>query len=97
MAVNSAGTVVYFSDANERIRTISGGTVSTLAGSGVTGHRDGVASQARFAGPGGLALDGTNVSTLDDVALARAYVRRGWRLRFVDCADLLALQCHRPT
>lgn len=66
VAVNSAGTVVYFTDANERVRTISAGTVSTLAGSGSTGLRDGVASTARFDSPAGLALDGTDVYVADD-------------------------------
>jgi DNA-binding beta-propeller fold protein YncE len=65
VAVNSAGTVVYFSDDNERIRTISSGTVSTLAGSGSTGYRDGAASEARFDSPEGLALDGTSVYVAD--------------------------------
>jgi len=67
VAVNGAGTVVYFTDANERVRTISAGTVSTLAGSGSTGLRDGMASNARFDSPAGLALDSSgNVYVADD-------------------------------
>ena len=39
--------------------------MDTLAGSGATGYRDGVAAQARFDTPAGLALDGTDVYVAD--------------------------------
>lgn len=54
VAVGADGKV-YFSDSgNNRIRVISGGMVSTLAGSG-SGNSDGDAANAKFNEPAGLA------------------------------------------
>jgi sugar lactone lactonase YvrE len=54
LAVDSAGTVYFAS--NERVRAISAGAVSTLAGTGTAGWQDGAAAQAQFNSPHGLAL-----------------------------------------
>ncbi|MGD0539508.1 MAG: LamG-like jellyroll fold domain-containing protein, partial [Verrucomicrobiota bacterium] len=59
VAVNSAGTVVYVADRNNHIiRKISGGFVTTLAGSaGVFGSADGTGPAAQFHYPNGVAVD----------------------------------------
>jgi DNA-binding beta-propeller fold protein YncE len=61
VAVNSAGTVVYVADYNNQlIRQISGGIVSTLAGSvGVVGTNDAAGTLAQFHNPFGVALNST--------------------------------------
>lgn len=63
VAVSFDGSIVYVADANNHlIRRISGGVVSTLAGTaGVFGSDDGTGTDARFRFPFGLALntDGT--------------------------------------
>jgi hypothetical protein len=57
VAVDASG-VVYVADGdNHRIRQISGGQVSTLAGDGVSGYADGAAGQARFDAPQAVAVD----------------------------------------
>lgn len=59
VAVGRDGTI-YVADAGgaQRIRRVApDGTVATLAGDGVPGHRDGPAASARFDTPSGLALD----------------------------------------
>ena len=48
--------------------------------------------RAPFRTAGGFAPAARHLT--DDVALARAYVGRGWRLRFVDCADLLEVRMY---
>ena len=55
-----AGGVVYVADTgNNRIRRIApDGTVTTVAGDGTAGYRNGAGSQARFNAPRGLAVDG---------------------------------------
>lgn len=57
IAVDNAGNV-YVSDHSDRIYRIDSlGTVSTFAGSGIPGCRDGDASTAQFYVPRGLAMD----------------------------------------
>lgn len=57
VAVNGAGTVVLVADYNNhRIRQVSGGTVSTLAGSGTAGTTDATGLAAEFRNPFGVAL-----------------------------------------
>ena len=58
-----SGSTLYVADYNNhRIRAIDlaspNKTVSTIAGSGTSGHADGVGTAARFNGPTGLAVSG---------------------------------------
>ncbi len=58
VAVNAAGTIVYVADYNNHcLRQISGGNVSTLAGSGTAGTADGTGLAAEFRNPFGVALN----------------------------------------
>ena len=60
VAVNAAGTIVYVCDSgNGKIRKITGGTVTTLAGAANGAWLDGASGVARFSSPGGIALDRT--------------------------------------
>lgn len=54
-----AGGVVYVADTgNHRIRRIgTDGIVTTVAGDGTPGFRDGASTQARFTAPAGIAID----------------------------------------
>ncbi|GEM45740.1 hypothetical protein [Deinococcus cellulosilyticus] len=63
LAVDGAGNVYVSDNGNHRIRKISGGKVSTIAGSGTAGFKDGPLLEAQFYGqegidvkPGGSAL-----------------------------------------
>lgn len=59
VAVSASGDL-YVSDAyNQRIRKISAGMVTTVAGTGVVGSADGVGTAAQFSYPEGLAVDNT--------------------------------------
>ena len=57
LVVDSKGDLFVADSGNERIRRISGGKVSTFAGSGSTGDTDGPAASATFSTPTGLAFD----------------------------------------
>jgi sugar lactone lactonase YvrE len=57
VAVDSAGTIYVADTGNNRIRQLSGGQVTTLAGSGTPGYQDGPAAQARFDSPEGIVVD----------------------------------------
>ena len=73
VAVDTAG-VVYVADVgNDRIRAISpDGTVTTLAGSGERGFKDGRPDQAQFNGPYRLTIDvGGNIYVADAVVAER--------------------------
>ena len=57
IAVDSKGNVYVADQNNDRIRLIAGGKVSTLAGSGTGGFKDGAAATAQFSDPSGVAVD----------------------------------------
>lgn len=54
----SKGGKIFIGDTyNNRIRLVSNGTVSTVAGNGIQGYVDGIGTDASFAHPRGLVLD----------------------------------------
>jgi DNA-binding beta-propeller fold protein YncE len=58
LAVDAAGNLYIADRENHRVRRIDGmGRVTTLAGTGVAGHRDGAGAQAMFRSPNALVLD----------------------------------------
>jgi DNA-binding beta-propeller fold protein YncE len=61
VAVDGYGNIIVADTDNHRICLITPqGQVSTLAGTGVKGHRDGEGSMALFHSPFGIAVDGDN-------------------------------------
>jgi sugar lactone lactonase YvrE len=67
MAIDAAGNLYVADTGNNAIRKITpDGTVSTLAGDGLAGDKDGKGAGAQFNGPVGVALDGAgNVYVAD--------------------------------
>ncbi len=59
IAIDRAGNIIIADTSNNRIRKLStdGTKVSTIAGSGVAGFKDGRAGEAQFDGPIGVAAD----------------------------------------
>jgi DNA-binding beta-propeller fold protein YncE/DNA-binding CsgD family transcriptional regulator len=58
VAVDNRGNVYVTDSGNKRVRRIAAdGTVSTLAGSGIAGFKDGTAAEAQFYDPRGIAVD----------------------------------------
>jgi len=58
VAIDSSGNLYVADDGNYTIRKISGGTVSTLAGTaGIQGEKDGLGANAQFYDPQNLAVD----------------------------------------
>lgn len=61
LVITADGTMYVSDYGNDCIRKISGTTVSTFAGKGLTfGDVDGVGGNARFYAPAGICLEGTN-------------------------------------
>ena len=72
IAVDRSGTVFVVDSENHKIRKISpDGGVTTFAGSGESGHKDGVGSQAAFSYPEGIAID-----TLGNLYVADGNIRK---------------------
>lgn len=58
LALDKDGNVIVAETGANRVRRIApDGTVTTIAGSGAVGYRDGPAAEARFNGPIGVAVD----------------------------------------
>ena len=58
IAIDADGAIYVADTGNHAIRRVSpDGGVSTLAGNGAAGYRDGIGRQARFNGPVGVAVD----------------------------------------
>src|SRR6202022_3269478 len=58
LAVDGSGNVIVADRENQRIRKVApDGTVSTVAGTGERGARNGAANQAQFNQPGAVAVD----------------------------------------
>lgn len=69
IAIDRKGNLIVADTSNNRIRKISAdGKVTTLAGNGSAGYKDGPASEAEFDGPIGIAVD-----KQDSVFVADAY------------------------
>src|SRR5690606_24340014 len=77
LAVDALGNLYVADTGNHAIRRVTpGGDVTTLAGDGTPGFRDGLAGQARFHGPMGVAVD----------AQGRVFVADTWndRIRVIE-------------
>ncbi|MBS1667150.1 MAG: IPT/TIG domain-containing protein [Bacteroidetes bacterium] len=61
IAIDTAGNLVVADSYNNAIRKITpDGTVSTIAGTGVSGYQDGLAKNAQFSFPKGVRFDSNN-------------------------------------
>ena len=79
--ITTDGTSLYVADQNNhKIRkiVISTGVVTTLAGSGSSGATDDSGTSARFNGPRGITIDGTNlyVSDTDNHKIRKIALRK---------------------
>ena len=72
VAVDSVGNVYVADSGNHRIREITAaGVVSTLAGNGREGHRDGTGASAGFYSPNGVAVDSSGNLYVADMGAQR--------------------------
>jgi len=65
LAVTAAGDLVVVDNVNQRVRKVSGGKVTTLAGDGTSGLKDGPAASARFSDPRSVLAVGNDVLVVD--------------------------------
>ncbi len=80
-AVAVDGDVLYIADrGNRRIRRLSAGVVSTLAGSGQSGDGDGVGAQAAFRAPSGIGVSVAGLFVVDAVSSVLRHIDRGGRV-----------------
>jgi sugar lactone lactonase YvrE len=80
VSTDSAGNVYVVDSGNERIRKITpSGSVTTLAGTGVTGNTDGPGQFATFSGPTSMAVDANGNIFLAD--------SRNHRIRKITISD----------
>ena len=69
LAIDGAGNLYISEDLSNQIRKVAAdGTITTLAGSGTAGSKDGPALSAQFYTPYGLALDGSGNLFVADVS-----------------------------
>lgn len=74
VAIDASGTLYVADFLNDRIRKITlAGVVSTLAGSGASGHSDGDATQAEFGDPTAITIDASGALYVTEL---RNYVRK---------------------
>ena len=67
IAVDSSGNVYVADSGNQKIREISSGTVTTIAGTGVYGNADGAGTTAaQFRKPTGIAVGGAGILYVGD-------------------------------
>ena len=67
VAVDSSGNVYVADQANNLIREISAGTVSTIAGVTTAAFADGIGTAGQFNAPGGIAVDGSGNLYVADI------------------------------
>lgn len=66
VTVAADGTVYVADETNHAIRMVSGGQVTTLAGTGVQGYQDGLAATAMFNNPRDIILDAAGKAYVSD-------------------------------
>ena len=68
VAIDAAGTIYITDTGNHRIRQISGGVITTVAGTGVSGFSGdgGPATSARLSGPSAVAVDAAGIFYIAD-------------------------------